>query len=81
MHMYRSERLWMTFGIGMLVVFLAVITTAALVASRTDLVAGVPLRAGRVFCEMLPLRIAKTTFPLGSMPMSLTWHPRTDADP
>ncbi len=29
--MYRSERLWMAFGIGMLVVFLAVITTAAIV--------------------------------------------------
>jgi cytochrome c oxidase subunit 2 len=29
--MYRSERLWMTFGIAMLVVFLAVITTAAIV--------------------------------------------------
>src|SRR3974390_1883465 len=31
MHMYRSERLWMAFGVGMLVAFLAVITTAALV--------------------------------------------------
>jgi hypothetical protein len=30
---------------------------------------------------MLPLRITKTMFPLGSMPMSLTWHQRTDADP
>jgi DNA-binding transcriptional LysR family regulator len=64
--------------VGMVVPYF---TTAALVASQTDLVAGVPLRAARRFCEMLPLRIAKTTFPLGSMPMSLTWHRRTDADP
>jgi cytochrome c oxidase subunit II len=31
MHVHRQERLWMTFGIAMLVVFLAVITTAAVV--------------------------------------------------
>jgi len=31
MHIYRSERIWMAFGIGMLAVFLAVITTAAIV--------------------------------------------------
>jgi DNA-binding transcriptional LysR family regulator len=55
--------------------------TAALIASRTDLVAGVPRRAGEVFCRMLPLRIAKTTFPVPSLPMSLMWHERTDADP
>jgi cytochrome c oxidase subunit 2 len=30
MHIHRSERLWMTFGIGMLIVFLAAITTAAI---------------------------------------------------
>jgi DNA-binding transcriptional LysR family regulator len=56
-------------------------TTAALIASRTDCVAGVPLRAAEVFCQMLPVRIARTTFPLPSLPMSLTWHERTDADP
>lgn len=31
MSLQRSERIWMVFGIGMLVVFLAVITTAAIV--------------------------------------------------
>lgn len=31
MYVHRQERLWMTFGIAMLVVFLAVITTAAVV--------------------------------------------------
>lgn len=31
MHIHRSERIWMTFGVAMLVVFLATITTAAIV--------------------------------------------------
>jgi cytochrome c oxidase subunit 2 len=31
MHIHRLERLWMTFGVAMLLVFLATITTAALV--------------------------------------------------
>lgn len=31
MHIHPAERLWMTFGLGMLVVFLATITTAAIV--------------------------------------------------
>jgi cytochrome c oxidase subunit 2 len=31
MHIHRLERLWMTFGVGMLVVFLATITAAAVV--------------------------------------------------
>lgn len=31
MHIHRSERIWMTFGLGMMVVFLAIITTAAVV--------------------------------------------------
>jgi cytochrome c oxidase subunit 2 len=30
-HVHRQERIWMTFGLAMLVVFLAVITTAAVV--------------------------------------------------
>jgi DNA-binding transcriptional LysR family regulator len=77
-----ASRAWKDAGVERNVVMVVpYFTTAALVASRTDLVAGVPLRAGKVFCEMLPLRIAKTTFPLGGMPMSLTWHQRTDADP
>jgi cytochrome c oxidase subunit 2 len=31
LHVHRQERLWMTFGLAMLAVFLAVITTAAVV--------------------------------------------------
>ncbi len=31
MHMYRAEKIWMTAGIAMLVVFLATLTTAAIV--------------------------------------------------
>jgi cytochrome c oxidase subunit 2 len=31
MHVYRSERIWMAFALAMLVVFLATITTAAIV--------------------------------------------------
>jgi DNA-binding transcriptional LysR family regulator len=54
--------------------------TAALIASRTDLVAGVPRRAAEVFCRMLPLRMAKTTFTIPALPMSLMWHERTEAD-
>jgi cytochrome c oxidase subunit 2 len=31
MHLHRSEKIWMTFGLSMMVVFLATITTAAVV--------------------------------------------------
>ena len=31
MHLHRSERIWLTFGVAILVVFLATITTAAVV--------------------------------------------------
>jgi DNA-binding transcriptional LysR family regulator len=55
-------------------------TTAAMVASRTDCVAGLPSRAAEVLCKSLPVKIARTTFSLPSMSISLTWHARTDAD-
>lgn len=55
--------------------------TAALIASKTDLVASVPRRAGEAFVEMLPLRFLETTFTVRPMPMSLVWHERTHADP
>jgi DNA-binding transcriptional LysR family regulator len=64
--------------VGMVVPYF---TTAALVASRTDHVAAVPRRAAEVFCRMMPVRIAKATFTIPPLPMSLTWHERTDADP
>jgi DNA-binding transcriptional LysR family regulator len=56
-------------------------STAALIASKTDLVASVPRRAGEAFVEMLPLRFLETTFTIRPMPMSLVWHERTHADP
>lgn len=56
-------------------------TTAAMVAARTNLVAGLPSRAAKVLSQILPLRIVPASFPLPSMGISLTWHERTDADP
>jgi DNA-binding transcriptional LysR family regulator len=56
-------------------------STAALIASKTDLVASVPRRAAEIFVQMLPLRILETVFPLRPMAMSLVWHERTHEDP
>jgi len=55
-------------------------TTAAMLASRTDCIAGLPSRAAEVLCKVLPIKIAPTTFTLPAMPISITWHARTDAD-
>jgi DNA-binding transcriptional LysR family regulator len=56
-------------------------TTAAMVASRTDCIAGLPSRLAKVLCRHLPLKVASTTFPMPKMGLSLVWHERTDADP
>jgi DNA-binding transcriptional LysR family regulator len=56
-------------------------TTAAMIASRTDCVAGLPSRLAAVVCGSFPLKVAPTTFPLPKMGLSLVWHERTDADP
>jgi DNA-binding transcriptional LysR family regulator len=56
-------------------------TTAAMIASRTDCIAGLPSRLARVLCKHLPLKAVPTTFSLPKMGMSLVWHERTDADP
>ena len=56
-------------------------TTAALVAARTDCVAGLPRRVAEVLVPSLPIKIVPTTFPLPTMRMSLVWHDRPDADP
>ena len=56
-------------------------STAALIASQTDLVASVPRRAAEVFVQMLPLCILDPAFPMRAMPMSLVWHERTNEDP
>ena len=54
--------------------------TAALIASRTDLVASVPRRAAEAFAAMLPLTLLRQAFALRPMPMSLLWHERTHED-
>ncbi len=56
-------------------------TTAAMIAARTDCVAGLPSRLAKVLCKTMPLKIVPTTFPLPKMGISLVWHERTDADP
>jgi DNA-binding transcriptional LysR family regulator len=56
-------------------------STAAMIAARTDFVAGLPNRASEVLCANLPLKIVATTFPLPAMGISIMWHDRTDADP
>jgi DNA-binding transcriptional LysR family regulator len=55
-------------------------TTAAMIAARTDAIAGLPGRLAKLLCEILPLKIVPTSFPLPSMGMCLAWHARTDAD-
>lgn len=57
-------------------------TTAALVAARTDCIAGLPHRVAETLIAMLlPIKIVPTTFPLPAMRISLVWHDRTDRDP
>jgi DNA-binding transcriptional LysR family regulator len=56
-------------------------TTAAMIAARTDCVAGLPGRLAKVLCKTMPVKIVPTTFPLPKMGISLVWHERTDADP
>jgi DNA-binding transcriptional LysR family regulator len=77
-----AEQHWKSVGlVRRVAVTVPYFTTAALMASRTDFVAGLPSRAAAVLCAVLPVRIAPTTFPLPSMDISITWHARTDADP
>jgi DNA-binding transcriptional LysR family regulator len=77
-----AEEHWKSVGlVRRVAVTVPYFTTAAMMASRTDFVAGLPSRAAKVLCAAFPLKIARTTFPLPSMDMSMTWHERTDADP
>ncbi len=78
----RAEQHWKSVGlVRRVAVTVPYFTTAAMMASRTDFVAGLPNRAAKVLCEAFPLKIARTTFPLPSMGLSMMWHGRTDADP
>ena len=56
-------------------------TAAAMVASRTDLMAGLPHRFAKLMCGLLPLRVVPTLFPVPKIGIALVWHERTDADP
>jgi DNA-binding transcriptional LysR family regulator len=77
-----AERHWKSVGlVRRVAVTVPYFTTAAMMASRTDFVAGLPSRAAEVLCGAFPIRIARTTFPLPSMDISVMWHERTHADP
>ena len=77
-----AERYWQGLGlVRNVAVTVPSFTTAAMVASKTDCIAGIPGRLAEVLCKVLPITIAKTSFPLPTMEMSITWHARTDADP
>jgi DNA-binding transcriptional LysR family regulator len=78
----RAEQHWKSVGlVRRVAITVPYFTTAAMMASRTDCLAGLPSRAAEVLCEAFPIRIARTTFSLPSMLMSMMWHERTDADP
>jgi DNA-binding transcriptional LysR family regulator len=57
-------------------------TTAAHAAAVSDYVVGLPARAARAFCELLPLELVELPPFLSrpTMTMAVLWHPRTDAD-
>jgi DNA-binding transcriptional LysR family regulator len=54
---------------------------AALAASRSDLVAGIPASLAEILCRILPLRRLRSPWPFPTFPMALTWDARNDADP
>lgn len=54
---------------------------AALAASQSDMVAGVPDRLADILCRSLPLRRLRGPLPPMSFPMCLTWHASMEADP
>ncbi|HEY1697068.1 MAG TPA: LysR family transcriptional regulator [Polyangiaceae bacterium] len=79
---HAAERHWRSLGLTRRVaVTVPYFTTAAMMASRTDFVAGLPSRAAKVLCEMLPVKVAPASFALPSIGVSIFWHERTDADP
>jgi DNA-binding transcriptional LysR family regulator len=57
-------------------------TTAAHAAAVSDYVVGLPARAARAFCELLPLELVELPAFLKRpiMNMAILWHPRTDGD-
>jgi DNA-binding transcriptional LysR family regulator len=78
----QAEQHWKGEGLSRKVaITVPYFSTAAMIASRTDCIAGLPSRAARVLCGAFPVKIAPATFPLPTMSLSVTWHERTDADP
>jgi DNA-binding transcriptional LysR family regulator len=78
----QAARHWRSSGLERHVRFtVPYFTTAALVAARTDCIAGLPSRVAETLVAMLPIKIVPTTFPLPAMRISLVWHDRTDRDP
>jgi DNA-binding transcriptional LysR family regulator len=76
-----SEQHWQRAGLERKVaIAVPYFTTAAMIAARTDCVAGLPSRMAKAVCKLLPLKILATTFPLPKMGLALAWHERTDAD-
>jgi DNA-binding transcriptional LysR family regulator len=77
-----AEQHWRSAGLERKVaVTVPYFTTAAMIASRTDCIAGLPSRLAKVLCKHLPIKVAATTFAMPKMGLSLVWHDRTDADP
>jgi len=77
-----AEQYWRRAGLERKVaITVPYFTTAAMIASRTDCIAGLPSRMAEVMCRYLPVKVAATTFPMPKMGLSLVWHERTDADP
>jgi len=77
----QAARHWRSSGLERHVKFTVPhFTTAALVAARTDCIAGLPDRVAETLAAILPIKIVPTTFPLPSLRMSLVWHERTDSD-
>ena len=53
---------------------------AGVAASRSDYVAGMPARAAKALCAMLPLKQLQVDPDPGGMSMALIWHARTHTD-
>lgn len=56
-------------------------SAAAMAASQSDFIAGIPERLAAILCGILPLRRVHGLLPPYSFPLCLTWHAGTDADP
>lgn len=77
-----AERQWKRVGLERRVaITVPYFMIAAMMASQTDFVAGLPSRAAKVLCKVLPIKIVPTTFALPAIGISMMWHVRTEGDP